>query len=108
MVKWPANEELTTSNAFMVFDKLLVRVEKGEEETKSGLLLSSGAVKDKRPSVGTVIKAGPGRMAASGDLIEMEVGVGDCVKFRDFSGNEIKIGEEEFSIVRVGDCLAKY
>lgn len=86
----------------------MVKVEEKEgSETSSGLLLAS-SVKGDRPSVGVVKAVGPGRIAADGSRILMEVEAGDSVKFRDFQGNEITIGGEEYSCVRGGEVLAKY
>jgi co-chaperonin GroES (HSP10) len=47
-------------------------------------------------------------MVESGDLIAMTVEVGDQVKFMDFAGNEIKIGEKEYSVVKMPEILAKF
>ena len=108
LVKFPAGKEMTLDNVQMTFDQCLLKVEKVTEETSSGLLLASSAVSSTRPSVGEVIKVGPGRFAANGNRIEMEVAVGDIVKFRDFAGNEVTVEGEDYAVVKTGECLAKY
>ena len=55
-----------------------------------------------------VVKVGPGKMGADGKLLPMDISVGDQVKFRDFAGNEVDIGTEEFSVVKIMDILAKF
>ena len=63
---------------------------------------------ENRPSTGTVVKVGPGKMVASGDIIPMKVKVGDKVKFLDFAGNEVKIGDEDYSVVKMDEIMAKF
>lgn len=99
---------LTEDSVEVVREYVLVKVEKKETETDGGILLAKSAKKDQKPSTGTVVKVGPGRMAANGELMAMEVKVGDMVKYRDFAGNEIEIGGEEYSVVGMPDILAKF
>ncbi|GMH80737.1 hypothetical protein TrST_g14356 [Triparma strigata] len=101
-------EKITTENVKVEGDKMLVRVDTKEVETAGGLLIAATAQKETRPSVGEVVAVGTGRVAMNGEVIPMEVKVGDMVKFRDYAGNEVKIGEEEFSVIRMNDCLARY
>ena len=86
----------------------MVKVEKNEQETTGGLLIAATAKKADKPSIGEVAAVGPGRVAMNGELIDMETGIGDMVKFRDFSGNEVTIGDDTFSIIRMQECLAKF
>jgi chaperonin GroES len=100
--------ELSLDNVEAVNDGILVYVETKETSTSSGLILSNSATGDKRPSTGKVVKVGPGRMGANGDLLPMNVEVGDNVKFMDFAGNEVKIGDEDYSMVKMPEVLAKF
>lgn len=99
---------LTEENVEVVNECVLVFVETRETETSGGLLLATGSDDQKRPSTGVVVKVGPGKMASNGELIPMNVKVGDNVKFMDFAGNEIKIGEKEYSVVKMPEILAKF
>jgi chaperonin GroES len=101
-------DELTLEGADVTRDNVLVFVERKEQETEGGILIAKSSKTENRPSTGTVVKVGPGRMAANGELMAMEVEVGDMVKFRDFAGNEVNIGEKEYSVVRMSDILAKF
>jgi len=105
-----ATVTVTEDNVEAVNEGVLVFVETRELATSGGLLLGSSSSSDgsKRPSTGVVVKVGPGRMAASGDMIPMNVEVGDQVKFMDFAGNEIKIGDKEYSVVKMPEILAKF
>lgn len=102
-----SGDELNLDTIEVVNDGILVSVQTKEASTSSGLILSTGG-DEKRPSTGEVVKVGPGRMAESGELMPMNVEVGDFVKFIDFAGNEVKIGDDEFSMVKMCEVLAKF
>jgi chaperonin GroES len=100
-------EKLALANAEVVRDCVLVRVEE-EEASEGGILIAKTSKSENRPSTGEVVKVGPGRIAANGELMAMDVAVGDFIKFRDFAGNEVEIDGKEFSVVRMADILAKF
>ena len=84
-------------------DRILV--ERIEEEIKKGGIIIPDSAKEK-PQQGKVIAAGPGRYDEDGKRIPMEVKKGDIILFGKYSGNEIRIGEEEHLIMREDDVLA--
>ena len=84
-------------------DRILV--ERIEEETKKGGIIIPDSAKEK-PQQGKVIAAGPGKVDEKGNRIPMEVKKGDIILFGKYSGNEIRIGEEEHLIMREDDVLA--
>ena len=84
-------------------DRILV--ERIEEETKKGGIIIPDSAKEK-PQQGKVIAAGPGRIDEKGNRIPMEVKKGDTILFGKYSGNEIRIGDEEHLIMREDDVLA--
>ncbi len=100
--------ELTMDSVEPVNDGILVRAEDTEGQTSGGLLLAASSDQSKRPSTGVVEKVGPGRMAESGELIPMSVEEGDRVKFMDFAGNEVKIGDVEYTVVKMAEVYAKF
>jgi len=108
MVKFDASKDLSIDNVDVVADNVLVYVDKKEQSTDGGILIARSSSQDSRPSTGLVKKVGPGRVASNGELMAMDVAVDDMVKFRDFAGNEVEIGGEEYSVVRMADILAKY
>lgn len=103
-----SSDELTIDTVEVIRDNVLVKVERKEAETEGGILIAKSANKNDKPSMGMVVKAGPGKMAANGELIPMEIQVGDMVKFRDFLGSEVEIGKEEYSVIQMADILAKF
>lgn len=109
LIKFAGGVDLTLENVDVCEDNVLVKVNREEEaSTAGGLLLASTTTKNKKPSTGTVVKVGPGRMASNGTLMEVDVALGDMVKFRDFAGNEVEIQGEEYAVVRMPDILAKF
>jgi len=84
-------------------DRILV--ERIEEEVKKGGIIIPDSAKEK-PQQGKVIAVGPGKVDEKGNRIPMEVKKGDTILFGKYSGNEIRIGEEEHLIMREDDVLA--
>jgi len=84
-------------------DRILV--ERIEEEVKKGGIIIPDSAKEK-PQQGKVIAVGPGRVDEKGKRILMDVKKGDIILFGKYSGNEIRIGEEEHLIMREDDVLA--
>jgi chaperonin GroES len=81
-----------------------ILVERIEEETKKGSIIIPDTAKEK-PQQGKVIAAGEGRRDEKGNRIPMEVKKGDVILFGKYSGNEIKIDETEYLIIREEDVL---
>ena len=84
-------------------DRILVkRVE--EEETKKGGIIIPDTAKEK-PQQGEVVAVGPGRVDDTGKKIPMELKKGDRILFGKYSGSEVKLGDEEYLIMREEDVL---
>jgi chaperonin GroES len=84
-------------------DRILV--ERIEEEVRKGGIIIPDSAKEK-PQQGKVIAVGPGRVDENGKRIPMDVKKGDSILFGKYSGNEIRVGEEEYLIMREDDILA--
>ena len=84
-------------------DRVIIKMLEAEETTKGGIILT-GAAKEK-PDVAEVISVGPGGLV-DGKEIKMTVKPGDKVITSKYSGTEVKIDGEEYTIVRQGDILA--
>jgi chaperonin GroES len=113
--------DLETVN--VVRDNILVYVEEKEIATEGGILIAkSSKSESSKPSIGSVVKIGPGKMAANGDLISISISnnnnneeeeaaslqIGDYIKFRDYAGNEVTINGIEYTVVKMADVLAKF
>ena len=84
-------------------DRVVVKMVELEETTKSGIILP-GTAKEK-PQVAEVVAVGPGA-EKDGKLVPMTVKVGDKVITSKYSGTEVKLGNDEYVIVRQDDILA--
>ena len=83
--------------------RIVLKQVAAEETTKSGIVLP-GQNKEK-PQQGEVVAVGPGGMV-DGKEVKMEVKVGDQVIYSKYAGNEVKLDEEEYIIVKQNDILA--
>ncbi len=86
-------------------DHILIEPIKGEEKTKSGILLPDTAEKE-RPEQGKVIATGPGRKTSAGKVIDMDIKKGDKVLFTKYGPAEIKVDGKEYLIAKQEDILA--
>jgi len=76
-----------------------------QEEAKVGSIYIPETAKEK-PQEGKIIAAGPGKTSDSGELVKMEVKVGDKVLYGKYSGTEVSIDGEDYLIMRESDILA--
>ena len=81
-----------------------MKASEAEEVTKGGIVLPDTA--KEKPREGEVVAVGPGKVSESGALIPIEVKVGDKVMYAKYGGTEVKIGGEEYVILRQEDVLA--
>ena len=86
-----------------VADRVVIKMIEAEETTKSGIILTASA--KEKPQVAEVIAVGPGGNV-DGTEITMNVKPGDRVITSKYSGTEVKVGSEEYIIVKQGDILA--
>jgi chaperonin GroES len=87
-------------------DRLIVEVLEEEATTVSGIVLPDTA--KEKPQRGRVLATGPGeRSENTGELIPMDVAVGDEVIFSKYGGTEVKVGADDVLILRQSDVLAK-
>ena len=86
-------------------DRLIVEVIDEEETTSSGIVLPDTA--KEKPQRGRVLAAGPGALNEKGDRVPLDVVEGDTVIFSKYGGTEIKVGPNEYLILRESDILAK-
>ena len=86
-------------------DRVLVRIEKAETKTKSGIIIPDTASKE-RPEQGIVVAVGAGRTTDEGKTIAPHVAVGDTIIFSKYGPDEIKIDGEEYYILSEANILA--
>ena len=84
-------------------DRVVLKQFEAEETTKSGIILASKS--QEKPQEAEVIAVGPGGMV-DGKEIKMQVKPGDKVIYSKYAGTEVKLGDEEFIVVRQNDIVA--
>jgi chaperonin GroES len=83
---------------------LVVRREDSEDRTEGGIYLPESA--KNKPTRGTVVSIGDGRLLDDGSRAPMQVKPGDRVLFTSYAGETIEIGDEEFILMGEGELLA--
>ena len=87
-------------------DRIVVRPAEAEEMTTSGLVIPDTA--KEKPQQGEVLAAGPGRRSEhSGELIPVDVSVGDTVLYSKYGGTEVTVDGEDLLVLSSRDVLAK-
>ena len=84
-------------------DRVVLKEAVAEETTKSGIVLPSQA--KEKPQYAEVIEVGPGAVV-DGKTVPMEVKAGDKVIYQKYAGTEVKLGDDEYIIVKQSDILA--
>ena len=87
-----------------LFDNVLVKPIQADTKSSGGIYLPEN-VKEK-PQVGEVVAVGPGIVHPKGEVEKMVVKVGDKVLYTKWGGNEVKVGNEEWKLVKQSDILA--
>jgi chaperonin GroES len=86
-------------------DKLVLRPIVQEEVLSSGIVIPDTA--KEKPNQGEVIAVGPGRRDEDGKIVPMDVRVGDRVLYAKYTGQEIKVENEELIVLKETDLLCK-
>lgn len=81
-------------------DRVVIKAEESEETTKSGIVLTASS--QEKPQFATVVAVGEGGIV-DGKEVKMYVKVGDKVITSKYSGTEVKLDGEEYTIVRQND-----
>jgi chaperonin GroES len=86
-------------------DRLIVEALEEEETTSSGIVLPDTA--KEKPQRGRVLAVGPGPRDEDGEYITMDVAEGDEIIYSKYGGTEIRLGTDDYLILRESDVLAK-
>ena len=87
-------------------DRIVVRPAEAEEMTVSGLVFPETA--KEKPQQGEVLAVGPGRRSdQSGEIIPLDLAVGDTVVYSKYGGTEITVDGEDVLVLNGRDVLAK-
>jgi chaperonin GroES len=94
----------TKTNIKPLFDNVLVKPLQADSKTAGGIYLPENA--KEKPQVAEIMAVGEGARDEQGKLIPMVVKVGQKVMFTKWGGNEVKVGNEEWKLVKQSDILA--
>lgn len=84
-------------------ERVVVKPLPSEEITKGGIVLPDTA--KEKPQEGEVVAVGSGRLLDTGTRVAIDLKVGDIVLFSKYAGNEVKIDNGEYLIMREADIL---
>ncbi len=91
-------------NITPLHDRVLVKRIEEKESVRGGIIIPDSA--KEKPQEGEVVAVGSGRRE-KGELIPLDVKVGDRILFGKYSGSEIKVDDEEYLILKEDEILAK-
>ncbi len=91
-------------NITPLHDRVLVRRLEEKETAKGGIIIPDTA--KEKPQEGEVVAVGAGKME-KGHRVPLDVKVGDRILFGKYTGNEIKVDNQEYLIFREEDILGK-
>jgi chaperonin GroES len=86
-----------------LIDRVVLKMEENKKETESGIILAGAS--NEKPQIAKVVEVGPGGIV-DGKEVRMYIKKGDRVITSKYSGTEVKIGDEEYTIVKQSDILA--
>ena len=99
-------QEARTMSLHPLDDRIVVQPGESEETTASGLVIPDTA--KEKPQQGEVLAVGPGRRSeTTGELIPLDIAVGDTVVYSKYGGTEISADGKDLLILSSRDILAK-
>ena len=84
-------------------DRVAVRRLGEEDKTAGGIIIPDTA--QEKPSEGKIVAVGPGTRDKDGNLVPLELKVGDTILFGKWSGTEARIDGEELLIMQESDVM---
>jgi len=97
--------EAYTMNLKPLDDRIVVRPNEAETQTASGLVIPDTA--KEKPQQGEVLAVGPGkRSETTGELIPVDIKVGDTVLYSKYGGTEVAVKGEDLLVLNRRDVLA--
>ncbi len=85
-------------------DRIIIKRVEEETTTAGGIVLPGSATE--KPSRGKVIAVGNGKILDNGQVKALDVKVGDEVLFGKYSGSEVKVGDDEYIVMREDEIMA--
>jgi chaperonin GroES len=99
------NGSRSSTRLVPLHDRIVIQPVVQEEVLASGIVIPDTA--KEKPQQGLVLAVGPGRLDDDGKRIPMDVRVGDRVLYAKYTGQEVKVDQEELIVIAEKDVLAK-
>lgn len=84
-------------------NRLLVERTDSEETTSSGIIIPDSA--KEKPQEGKVVSVGPGSRDKEGEVVPMEISIGDMVLFAKYGGTDVTLEGKEYLMLKEDDVL---
>ncbi|MBK9577040.1 MAG: co-chaperone GroES [Fibrobacterota bacterium] len=86
-------------------DRVVIKALEAESKTAGGIIIPDNA--KEKPQKGEVVAVGPGKTDEKGNVIKLELKVGDKVLYGKYAGTEVNVDGKDLLIMRESDVLAK-
>jgi chaperonin GroES len=86
-----------------LYDRIVTKRIDEQETIRGGIIIPDSA--KEKPQEAEVIAVGHGKRLENGELVPLDVRVGDRILFGKYSGNEIRLNGDEYIIMREEDVL---
>ena len=84
-------------------DRVVVRRIEGEQKSAGGIIIPDTA--KEKPMEGEVIAVGPGARNEQGEIVALDVKVGDRILFGKWSGSEVRLDGQDLLIMKESDIM---
>jgi chaperonin GroES len=95
---------MTTMHLRPLHDRILVERVEEIEQKKGGIIIPDSA--KEKPQEGKVVAVGNGKRLEDGTVVPLDVKAGDRILFGKYAGSEVKVGDDEYLILREDEVLA--
>jgi chaperonin GroES len=85
-------------------DRILVKRLEAEDVVRGGIIIPDSA--KEKPQEGIVVALGEGRRTKSGKLLPFDVKVGDRVMIEKYTGSDVTLEGDEYTIIKEDGVLA--
>ena len=90
-------------NFIPLYDRIAVVAEEHQEKTAGGIIIPDTA--KEKPIQGKVVAVGTGARKENGEIIPMQLKVGDVVLYGKWSGTEVKVSGNDLIVMKESDVL---
>lgn len=94
---------MANTNFRPLHDRVVVRRVESESKTKGGIIIPDTA--KEKPQEGEIVAVGSGVRDDKGNVVALDVKVGDRILFGKWSGTEVKLDGEDLLIMKEADIM---